>query len=158
MWQIWEGRGISLSNHAWLPLQRTWHSACRTHRCWRRRCLWARNPWPWGWWCGSSHSEAPPAWGKLRRPGLPACYPSNRAGSRASAGQAHLAPCWRSYSTWQREQGGGKGSAPLGSGWTAHAVVFLVRQGTCLGSWLIYAASWVLFSTQLLYVQHWWWW
>lgn len=122
-------RDLSLSNHTWLPLKRTWHPACQTHRCCRRRCLWARNPWPWGWWCGSSRSEAPPAWGKRRHPGTSACYPSHPAGSRASGGQAHLAPRWRSYSTWQRVQGGGKGLAPFASGWTAHAVVFLVRQG-----------------------------
>lgn len=123
----------------------------KTHHCWRRRCLWASNPWPWGCRCGSSRSEAPPAGGRRRHPGPSAYYPSRPAGSRASAGQAHLGPCWRSYSTWQRGQGGGKGSAPTGSGWTVQVVAFLVRQGTCLRWWLIYcAAFWVLFSTRLL--------
>lgn len=150
----------------------------KTHHCRRRRCLWASNPWPWGCRCGSSRSEAPPAGGRRRHPGPSAYYPSRPAGSRASAGQAHLGPCWRSYSTWQRGQGGGKGSAPTGSGWTAQVVAFLVRQGTCLRWWLIYCSflssvsylavvqnsagsvlcftKWVLSLNNYLSVTHWW--
>lgn len=54
-------------------------------------------------------------------------------------------------------RGGGKGSTPIGSGWTAQAVAFLVRQGTCLGWLLIYcAAAWVLVSFLLLGQYHIW--
>lgn len=108
------GRGRKpFLNHATVPLAENIESFAPTHRCWRRRCLWASNPWPWGWRCGFSRSGAPRAWGRVRRPAPPACYPSHPAGSHVSAGQAHLAPRWRSYSTWQWEQGRGEGSLRL---------------------------------------------
>lgn len=94
-----EGRGPT-QKHSIAHTEKT--KSKKTHRCWRRRCLWAGSPWPWGYRCGSSRSGAPPAWGRPRRPAPSACCPSRPAGSRASAGRVHPGPSGRSYSTWQK--------------------------------------------------------